>query len=106
MAWMYLFIAGLFEIVWAIALKYSTGFTKPLPSVITVVAILLSIIGLAQALKSLPVGTSYAIWTGIGAVGTTLLGILLFNESRDVIRIVFIIFIITGIVGLQITSSS
>ncbi len=105
MAWIYLFIAGLLEIVWAIGLKYTEGFTKLWPSVGTAAAMILSFTFLSQALKTLPVGTGYAIWTGIGAVGTALLGIMLFGESREAGRIVCILLIVAGIVGLKLTSS-
>jgi quaternary ammonium compound-resistance protein SugE len=105
MAWIYLFVAGLFEVVWAIAMKYAEGFTKPLSSGIMVVAMLISIFFLSQALKTLPVGTGYAVWTGIGAVGTALMGILLFGESRDIARVLFIFLIIIGIAGLKLTTS-
>ena len=105
MAWTYLFIAGLLEVVWAIGLKYTEGFTKPWPSALTAAAMILSFIFLSQSLKALPVGTAYAIWTGIGAVGTTLLGIMLFGESREAGRIVCILLIVAGIVGLKLTSS-
>ena len=105
MAWIYLFIAGLLEIVWAVGLKYTEGFTKLWPSVCTAAAMILSFIFLSQALKTLPVGTAYAIWTGIGAVGTALLGIMIFNESREAGKIVCILLIIAGIVGLKLTSS-
>lgn len=105
MAWVYLFIAGLLEIGWAVGLKYTEGFTKLWPSVGTAVAMILSFIFLSQALKTLPVGTAYAIWTGIGAVGTALLGIVIFNESRDAGKIVCILLVVAGIVGLKLTSS-
>ncbi|MFV9511367.1 quaternary ammonium compound efflux SMR transporter SugE [Tepidibacillus sp. LV47] len=106
MAWIYLFIAGLLETFWAIGLKYSQGFTKLWPSVGTVVAMIGSIVLLTKALKVLPIGTAYAVWTGIGAVGTVILGIILFHEPKDVTRILFIALIIIGIVGLQYTSSN
>lgn len=102
---MYLFIAGLFEIAWAIGLKYTEGFTRFWPSALTGSAMILSILFLSQALKTLPVGTGYAVWTGIGATGTALLGILLFDESRDLGRIVSIVLIIAGILGLKLTAS-
>jgi quaternary ammonium compound-resistance protein SugE len=102
MAWVYLFVAGLFEIVWAVALKYSEGFTRLWPVVIVVVAMAASILLLSAALKVLPLGVAYPIWTGIGAVGTVILGILLFDESRDLLKILFILMIITGIVGLRL----
>jgi quaternary ammonium compound-resistance protein SugE len=106
MAWFILFIAGLFEVVWAIGLKYSDGFTRLWPSVFTIVSVIISMGLLAYSLKYLPVGTAYAVWTGIGAVGTAILGIFLFNESKDFIRIFFIFLIIVGIVGLKIFSGT
>ena len=102
MAWIYLFVAGLFEIVWAVALKYSEGFTRLWPAVIVVVAMAASIFLLSLALKVLPLGIAYPIWTGIGAAGTVILGILLFDESRDILKILFILMIIAGIVGLRL----
>lgn len=104
MAWIHLLIAGLFEIGWAIGLKYTNGFTKLWPSVITVVGMILSFYFLSAAVKSIPIGTAYAIWTGIGAVGTAILGIILFDESREFVRIFFIFLIVVGIVGLRIFS--
>jgi quaternary ammonium compound-resistance protein SugE len=106
MAWFTLFIAGLFEVTWAIGLKYSDGFTKLWPSVFTIVSVIISMGLLAYSLKYLPVGTAYAVWTGIGAVGTAILGIFLFNESKEFIRIFFIFLIIVGIVGLKIFSGT
>lgn len=104
MAWVYLTIAGLFEIGWAIGLKYSDGFSKPLPSFLTVGAMLVSVWLLALAMRTIPVGTAYAIWTGIGAIGVAVLGMLLFGESREILRIVFLFLIIAGIVGLKLVS--
>jgi len=104
MQWFILFVAGLFEIAWAIGLKYSEGFSKPLPSVLTILAMIISMTLLSYSVKTLPVGTAYAVWTGIGAVGTALLGIFLFQESKELIRILFILLIITGIVGLRFFS--
>jgi len=104
MAWIFLFIAGLFEIGWAVGLKYTEGFTKLWPSVITIIGMILSFYFLSTAVKSIPIGTAYAIWTGIGAVGTAILGIFLFGESKEVIRLLFILLIIIGIVGLKIFS--
>ena len=104
MAWLYLFIAGLFETAWAIGLKYSAGFTKLGPSVFTVVAMMVSLYLLALALRTIPVGTGYAVWTGIGTVGAAILGILLFNESREIARILCILLIVAGIIGLKLTS--
>jgi quaternary ammonium compound-resistance protein SugE len=101
-AWLYVIIAGLFETVWAIGLKYSEGFSRPLPSAVTVVAMLASMWLLAQAIRVLPAGSSYAVWVGIGAVGTAMLGIILLGESRQPIRLVSIGLIIAGIVGLKI----
>jgi quaternary ammonium compound-resistance protein SugE len=104
MAWLILFIAGLLEIAWAVGLKYSDGFTKLWPSVFTIVSIVISMGLLAVSLKTLPVGTAYGIWTGIGAVGTAILGMILFNESKEFIRIFFIFLIVAGIVGLKVFS--
>ncbi len=105
MAWIYLFIAGLFEVVWAIALKYSHGFTKLIPSIVTIVGMMISFYLLSLATKTLPIGTAYAVWTGIGALGTVILGILFFNEPINYLRILFMFFILLGILGLKITSS-
>jgi quaternary ammonium compound-resistance protein SugE len=104
MAWLYLFVAGIFETAWAIGLKYSAGFTKFGPSVFTVVAMSVSLYLLALALRTIPVGTGYAVWTGIGTVGAAILGILLFNESREISRILCILLIVAGIIGLKLTS--
>ena len=104
MAWTYLFIAGLLEVVWAIGLKYTEGFTRPWPSVLTAGAMVASFYFLAQALKTLPVGTGYAVWTGIGAVGTAVLGIVLFSESITPGRIISIALIVGGIIGLKMAS--
>ena len=104
MAWLYLFIAGVFETAWAIGLKYSAGFTKFGPSVFTVVAMSVSLYLLALALRTIPVGTGYAVWTGIGTVGAAILGIVLFNESREIARILCILLIVAGIIGLKLTS--
>ena len=104
MPWLILFIAGLFETVWAIGLKYTDGFSRLWPSVITAVAMTISVILLALAMKSLPVGTSYAVWTGIGAVGTVVAGIALFGESASAARLLCLGLILTGIVGLKIVS--
>jgi quaternary ammonium compound-resistance protein SugE len=104
MAWLYLLIAGIFEVVWAIGLKYSHGFTKLYPSLITLGGMVTSFYLLALATKSLPIGTAYAIWTGIGALGAVLLGIILFNEPLNILRIVFLSLILLGILGLKLTS--
>ena len=101
MPWVYLFMAGICEIVWAVGLKYSQGFTRPTASIITVLVMLLSFVLLAQAMKTLPLGTSYAVWTGIGAVGTAIYGITAFGEARDWPRIMCIALIVAGILGLK-----
>ena len=105
MAWIYLLIAGLFEVVWAIGLKYTKGFTELFPSIVTVIGMITSVLCLSMALKTIPVGTAYAVWTGIGATGTAIMGILLFKESTELLRIFCILFIVIGIVGLKLTSS-
>lgn len=104
MAWINLIVAGIFEIGWAIGLKYTQGFTRILPSVATIGAMIASFALLSRALKTIPVGTAYAVWTGIGATGTAILGMALFGESRDVLRIFCIGIIIAGVVGLKIVS--
>jgi quaternary ammonium compound-resistance protein SugE len=104
MAWVYLSIAGVLEIVWAIAMKYSAGFSRVWPSVMTVAAALASFYFLSEALNSLPVGTAYAVWTGIGAVGTALLGMALFGESHSVLRLSCIGLIVAGMVGLKLAT--
>ncbi|MBX3553903.1 MAG: quaternary ammonium compound efflux SMR transporter SugE [Pseudolabrys sp.] len=104
MSWLILFIAGLFEIGWAIGLKYTESFTRLVPSVLTVICMVLSVVLLGWALRSLPVGTAYAVWTGIGAVGTALLGIWLFGEPATAGRLVSILLIVCGIVGLKLVS--
>ncbi|MBW7888236.1 MAG: quaternary ammonium compound efflux SMR transporter SugE [Bacteroidetes bacterium] len=105
MAWVYLFIASVCEIGWAIGLKYSEGFTKLVPSIFTTIGMIATYYFLALALKTIPVGTGYAIWTGIGAVGTAILGMILFNESKDLFRIISIGLIVAGIIGLKFFSS-
>ncbi len=105
MAWVYLFIAGIFEIVWAIGLKYSQGFTRLYPSLITIGGMIVSFYLLSLATKTLPMGTAYAVWTGIGALGTVLLGIILFHEPVNLIRISFLALILIGILGLKLTSA-
>ncbi len=104
MAWFILGVAGLFEIGWAIGLKYTEGFTRPLPTALTIGSIVLSMGLLGLAVRTLPIGTAYAIWTGIGAVGTAILGILLFREPATVARIACLTLIVVGIVGLKIVS--
>ncbi len=105
MEWIFLLIAGLFEISWAIGLKFSFGFTKPIPSVLTVFCMILSFYFLSLSLKNLPLGTAYAVWTGIGTIGTVILGIMLFREPFDILRIICILFIICGITGLKLLSA-
>ncbi|WP_024870478.1 quaternary ammonium compound efflux SMR transporter SugE [Pseudoxanthomonas suwonensis] len=104
MPWIYLVLAGLLEVVWAVGLKYSEGFTRLVPSVVTGVAMLGSFWLLATALKSLPLGTGYAVWVGIGAVGTALLGMIVFREPATVARLLCIGLIVAGIVGLKLTT--
>ena len=106
MAWIYLTVAGLFEVGWAIGLKYTEGFTRLWPSLWTGISMALSLFLLAQALKTLPVGTGYAVWTGIGTVGTALLGVALFGESRDLPRLLFLALILVGIVGLKLVTQA
>ena len=104
MAWLMLLIAGVLEIGWAVGLKYADGFTRPGPSVLTVTAMVLSMVLLAMATRTLPIGTAYAVWTGIGAAGTALLGIWLFQESASFARLFCIALIIAGVVGLKVVS--
>jgi quaternary ammonium compound-resistance protein SugE len=104
LAWAILFIAGLFEVGWAIGLKYTEGFTRLVPSALTLSAMILSIVLLGLALKTLPVGTAYAVWTGIGAVGTAALGIYLFGEPATAARLASIGLIVAGIVGLKLVT--
>src|SRR5687767_14386412 len=104
MAWFYLLIAGLFEVGWAIGLKYTEGFSRLWPSLATIAAMILSLGCLGLALKTLPVGTAYAIWTGVGAVGTAILGIFLFAEPANGMRLACIGLIVSGIVGLKLAS--
>lgn len=105
MAWVYLFIAGIFEVIWVIFLKYSEGFSRLIPSVITIITMSCSFLLLSQAMKNLPMGTAYAVWTSIGTVGATVLGIILFNESLNLIRILCLVFVIIGIIGLKLTNN-
>jgi quaternary ammonium compound-resistance protein SugE len=103
MGWLLLFIAGISEIIFALSLKYNEGFTKLIPSIVTCLSGLCSFYLLMLAIKTLPLGTAYAIWTGIGAVGVAILGIFLFKESTDWVRLASISFIIIGIIGLKLT---
>jgi quaternary ammonium compound-resistance protein SugE len=104
MAWAYLVVAGLLEVAWAVGLKYTEGFTRLWPTVFTIAALAGSMALLAMALRDLPLGTAYAVWTGIGAVGTAVLGIMLFGESASAARLVCIGLILAGIVGLKLAS--
>lgn len=104
MAWIALFAAGLFEIGWAVGLKYTYGFTRVLPTLATVVSMIVSLGLLGIALRSLPLGTAYAVWTGVGTVGTAILGMILFQESAEAIRLVCIGLIVAGIVGLKLVT--
>ena len=101
MAWFLLFIAGLFEIGWAIGLKYTEGFTRLVPTILTAASMTASVVLLGLSMKSLPLGTAYAVWTGIGTIGTVLLGIMLFGEPATVIRLGCIALITAGIAGLK-----
>jgi quaternary ammonium compound-resistance protein SugE len=101
MAWIWLTLAGLLEIVWAVGLKYTDGFTRVLPSAITAAAMISSVYCLALAVRTIPIGTGYAVWTGIGAVGVAIFGMILFGEPKTLLRIGSIALIITGIVGLK-----
>jgi quaternary ammonium compound-resistance protein SugE len=104
MSWILLFIAGLFEVAWAIGLKYTDGFSRFWPSAGTVTAMVVSVLLLGLAMRELPVGTAYAVWTGIGAVGTVILGIVLFGDSASALRLVCVGLIIAGILGLKLVS--
>jgi quaternary ammonium compound-resistance protein SugE len=104
MPWLYLLLAGLLEIGWAIGLKYTNGFTRPWPSVGTVAAMAASFFLLSLSLKTIPIGTAYAVWTGIGAAGTAILGMIFFGESREVARILCLVMIVSGTVGLKLFS--
>lgn len=101
MAWLELFTAGIFEVVWAVSMKYSQSFTRLVPSLVTVGGMIVSFVLLSMATRELPLGTAYAVWTGIGAVGTIILGIVLFHEPMSAARVVFLLMIVGGIVGLK-----
>lgn len=103
MSWIILLLAGLFEVGWAIGLKYTEGFTRPLPTLLTVSAMLVSLGLLGLAMKELPLGTAYAIWTGVGAVGTVIAGIILFGESMALMRLASVALIVTGLIGLKMS---
>lgn len=102
MPWLLLFIAGVFEVIWAVALKYAHGFTRPLPTAVFAVAMIISVFLLGRAAKELPIGTAYAVWTGVGAAGTAVLGMVLFGESTDWRRLVCLLLVLTGISGLKL----
>lgn len=104
MAWILLFLAGLFEVGWAIGLKYTEGFTRPIPSALTLAAMVASVVLLGIAMKSLPVGTAYAVWVGVGAVGTAILGIVLFAEPATAGRLISLSLIVAGIIGLKLAT--
>ncbi|OEC99130.1 MULTISPECIES: quaternary ammonium compound efflux SMR transporter SugE [unclassified Rhizobium] len=104
MAWFLLFLAGLFEIGWAVGLKYTDGFTRPMPTVLTVISMVISVVLLGLAVKTLPMGTAYAVWTGIGTVGTVLLGIWLLGDPATPLRLLCIGFIVAGIAGLKLAA--
>ena len=104
MPWIILFFAGLFEVGWAVGLKYTDGFSRPLPTALTVGAMIISLGLLGLAMKELPLGTAYAIWTGVGAVGTVIAGIILFGESMALFRLASVALIIAGLVGLKISA--
>ena len=104
MAWIYLTVAGIFEIIWTVGLKYAQGFTKLIPSLITLGGMAVSFYLLSLAIKTIPIGTAYAVWTGIGALGAVMLGIIVFNEPVNIWRIAFIGLILAGIIGLKYTS--
>jgi quaternary ammonium compound-resistance protein SugE len=103
MSWLILLLAGLFEVAWAIGLKYTDGFTRPLPTLLTVSAIIISLALLSLAMKGLPLGTAYAIWTGIGAIGTLIAGVILFGEPITLLRMASAALIICGLIGLKIS---
>jgi Membrane transporters of cations and cationic drugs len=105
MSWIILFFAGLFEVGWAVGLKYTDGFSKPLPTALTVAAMAISLGLLGLAMKELPLGTAYAIWTGVGAVGTVIAGIILFGESMALVRLASVALIVTGLIGLKVSAS-
>ena len=104
MPWIILFFAGLFEVGWAVGLKYTEGFTRPLPTTLTIGAMVISLGLLGLAMKDLPLGTAYAIWTGVGAVGTVIAGIILFGESMALFRLASVALIIAGLVGLKMSA--
>jgi quaternary ammonium compound-resistance protein SugE len=104
MSWIILFFAGLFEVGWAVGLKYTEGFSRPLPTALTIAAMLISLGLLGVAMKELPLGTAYAIWTGVGAIGTVIAGIVLFGESMALFRLASVALILCGLVGLKLST--
>ena len=104
MAWVLLFVAGLLEVAWAVGLKYTDGFTRPWPTAATLVAMIGSVVLLALAVRTLPLGTAYAVWTGIGTAGAVLLGVVLFQEPATFLRLLFVGLIVAGIVGLKLVT--
>jgi quaternary ammonium compound-resistance protein SugE len=104
MAWFYLVLAGISEIAWAIGLKYSEGFTEPLPTAVTLVLILVSFLLFSKSMRTIPIGTAYAVFTGIGAFGTAVIGVLFLNESSSLLKWLFIFILLSGIIGLKITT--
>jgi len=104
MSWIILFFAGLFEVGWAVGLKYTDGFSRPLPTALTIAAMAISLGLLGLAVKELPLGTAYAIWTGVGAVGTVIAGIILFGESMALVRLVSVALIVAGLIGLKVSA--
>lgn len=104
--WIYLVLAGLMEVGWAVGLKYTNGFSQTIPSIITVIFMILSLYLLSLALKTISIGTGYAIWTGIGVIGTAIIGMILLGDSKESIRIIFILLIIIGILGLKFFSNN
>jgi quaternary ammonium compound-resistance protein SugE len=104
MSWIILFFAGLFEVGWAVGLKYTDGFSRPLPTALTIAAMAISLGLLGLAMKELPLGTAYAIWTGVGAVGTVIAGIILFGESMTLVRLASVALIVAGLIGLKVSA--
>ncbi|MGN8346942.1 quaternary ammonium compound efflux SMR transporter SugE [Pseudomonas sp. SMV71] len=104
MSWIILFFAGLFEVGWAVGLKYTDGFSRPLPTALTIAAMGISLGLLGLAMKELPLGTAYAVWTGVGAVGTVIAGIILFGESTALVRLASVALIVTGLIGLKVSA--
>ena len=105
MSWLLLLVAGLFEAIWAVGLEYSDGFTRPLPTAVTVVALAISMVLLARAVRDLPIGTAYAVWTGIGATTTAIYGLVVFDEPAGLPRLFFLALVVAGIVGLHVTGA-